>query len=416
MVLVKPEAKGYTYYKTPKYADVPYSEWKSRIARVQELMKGNGVDCLTVWMRENLRYFFGFQSIHWYTHSIQPAVGIIPANGEPILIVPGLFQGVAEGTCWARDIRWQEQAHQPRIERELPREIAGIIEEIGCGKKRVALESGPLGCIYIPRPVNDIDMLRNSLPNAKFVDGDKVIWGARMIKSPLEIDRIRTSVQYIAAVELAIVEGYRPGMTEVDLLKVINSTQSNLPCGLGDDPIGWDSFICGREKSPLVDVSALDGVTITKDSAIIWDGAAPYKGYTPDHARIWQVGPVTKEAKKAYENVFRAQDAAENILRPGIRANDLFEAMYKEAKASGRAEWITMGGHGTGLDMHEPPSIDESNDMTIEEGMTLSIEPWFPNDEGIMFGIQDTFVVTRNGCEKLEGLRRDIIQVSHPSL
>ena len=90
------------------------------------------------------------------------------------------------------DLRIQLNPHQPKSQRELPIEIAEVIKEIGCGSKRIALEMGPLGCTWIPRPLNDIEAFKAALPDAKFVDGDKIIWGCRMIKSALEIDRIGT--------------------------------------------------------------------------------------------------------------------------------------------------------------------------------------------------------------------------------
>ena len=87
------------YYASPRFPDFPYSEWKARIARAQELMSENGVDCLVLWQKEDLRYFFGFMTIHWYLKSLQPAVGIIPAKGEPVIVVPKLFQGNAKRLC-----------------------------------------------------------------------------------------------------------------------------------------------------------------------------------------------------------------------------------------------------------------------------------------------------------------------------
>jgi Xaa-Pro aminopeptidase len=415
VVLIRPDPKGYTYFKTPRFPDVPQGEWKARVKKVQTLMADHSIDCLTLWGRENVRYFFGFQNTHWWIKSLQPAVGVIPTEGEPILVVPDFFLGAAEGLCWARDIRTQPNPHEPRSLRELPKEIAGVIKEIGCGDKAVALESGPLGCMYIPRPVNDIDALRNSLPNAKFVDGDRVIWGCRMVKSPLEADRIRTSVNGMQAVELSIVEGFRPGMTEVDLFKIINQTRANLSLCLGDDLMGSDELVAGIEKATFADVAALEGVACTKDFPIEWDGCYPYKGYTPDSARVWQVGPITSEIKKSYDTIFEAEDAAESMLKPRVKAKDVYEAMYSVLRSAGYKSF-DMGGHGTGLDCHEPPSIDAWNEQTIEEGMTLSIEPWLVDKKGAMFGIQDTFLVTDKACEKIEALRRDIIQVSHPIL
>jgi Xaa-Pro aminopeptidase len=416
MTLKRPKR---SYYEVPRFPDVPYAEWKARIEKAQRLMAENWMDCLVLWGKEDLRYFFGFMTIHWYLKSLQPAVGIIPVKGEPILIVPELFQGNAEGLCWVKDIRTQSDTQRPETQRALPKEVAGVIMEIDCGKGKIGLEMGPLGCLWIPRPLNDIDSFRKALPEAKFVDGDQIIWGCRMIKSSLEIDRIARSIHGITAVELAIVEGYRPGMTEVDLMKVINRARAEQGGNCtGDDAVAAEDFICSSEKWPFADIKALEGAMITQDDAIQFVSSFYFKGYTPDNTRRWQVGPVTKEVRRRFELLWAGEDNAEAMLRPGVKAKEVYEAMYRTFsdlpslftgfRQSGH------GGHGTGLDLHEPPSIDAWNEMVIEEGMVLSVETWLNQERGSFFGIGDTFVVTKEGCAKIEGLRREIIQVAHP--
>lgn len=404
-----------TYYPEPRFPDYPYSEWESRITKARELMAKHGVDCLVIWERENNRYFFGFQTIHWFLKSIHPAVGIIPLEGDPVLVVPNLFHGNAEGLTWVNDLRIQLDPHQPKSERELPTDIAGVIKEIGCGNKRIALEMGPLGCTWIPRPLNDIDAFRAALPDAKFVDGDQVIWGCRMIKSPLEIDRIRKSVDAVAAVQAAIVEGYRPGMSEVDLMKVINRARAEQDgMGLGDDAVALAAhYSASPDAASIIDLMALEGALTSKDFAIQFDGFCPYKGYVPDSCRIFQTGPITDAIRKYHNLLFEAEDRAAELLKPGVTAKEINDGMYQVVSDAGY-EPLDMGGHGTGLTTHEPPSIDAWNEQIIEEGMVLSIEPWFGIADGGIFGIQDTYVVTKTGCYKIDGLSRDIIQVAHP--
>jgi len=401
------------FYDTPRFPDYPYNEWETRVARARELMAENGVECLVLWSRENNRYFFGFQTIHWFVKSIQPAVGILPLMGEPVLIVPDFFQGDVEGLCWVNDIRINLEPHQPKSQRELPADVAGVIKELGYGNKRIGLETGPLGCMWIPRPLTDIDAFKGALPGAKFVDGDRVIWGCRMIKSSLEIDRMRKAIAGVTAVELAIVTGYRPGMMEVDLMKVINRARAEQDgMGWGDDAVGLQDFTCSSDKGAFADVMAVEGAPITEAHGIRFDGVCPYKGYVPDNARVYQVGPITPEKRRAYDTLFAAQDAAEAMLKPGVKAKDVYAAMYKLGEEAGYGN-LGMGGHGTGLDTHEPPSIDEWCEQIIEEGMVLSIEPWFWIGTG-WFGIQDQYVVTNKGCYKILGLDRNIIQVYRP--
>lgn len=410
---------GRTVYEHPRFPDYPYDEWRARIKKARDSMDKHGADCLVVWERENNRYFFGFQSIHWYVKSIQCAVGIIPLEGDPILIVPYLFLPTTEGITWVNDIRGVPEAHQPNVQRGLPGDVADVIKEIGYGNKRIALETGPLGGMYIPRPVTDIDAFRAALPDAKFVNGDRIIWDCRMIKSPLEVDRIRKSVAATAAIQAAIVEGYRPGMTEVDVIKILYRAAAEQDgVGLGDDGFAYGHFVASAQKRGFADIMASEGAPITREHAIEYDCTFLYKGYSPDIARVWQVGPITDELRRIYATVFAAEDAAGDMLKPGVKANEVYEAMYKVVREAGYSP-IDMGGHGTGLDLHEPPSIDALNEQVIEDGMTLSIEPWFlvggeAYGQGELYGIQDTFVITDTGCYKIEGLDRNIIQVYHP--
>ncbi len=412
---------GYKFIKTPAYPDVPYAEYVARYTKAQRLMEEKGVDCLVLWNRNNIRYYFGFQSIHWLCPSIQCAVGIIPLKGDPVLIVPDFFMGTAENLCWTRDMYGYLDPHQPKSQRELSVDVANLIIEMGYGEKNVGMEKGPLGCMWIPRPLNDIEVFIESLPKAKIVDGDGVIWGCRMIKSPLEVDRISTSVAAISAIASALVEEFRPGMDELDLSRIAQGKAASLGTSHLGDSIGLQgSFRAALNKELCADIGVHEGAPIVKGDYIFYDMFYDYKGYAPDTARMIQISPVTDEMKKMYELIFKCEDLVEDALRPGIKANEIWNIMYDPIKKGGFPV-LDMGGHGTGLDTHEPPSIDAWNDMVIEEGMVLSIEPWVyehlkMNGGTGKFGIQDQFVITKDGCKKLAGYNREILQVTHPIL
>ncbi|MFQ5762616.1 MAG: aminopeptidase P family N-terminal domain-containing protein, partial [Candidatus Bathyarchaeia archaeon] len=79
MALIKPEAKGYTFYgPQPRFPDFPYSEGKARIDKARELMQKNHIDLLLLWKEEDCRYYTGYNSTHWMWSSIQPMVALIP--------------------------------------------------------------------------------------------------------------------------------------------------------------------------------------------------------------------------------------------------------------------------------------------------------------------------------------------------
>ena len=98
---------------------------------------------------------------------------------------------------------------------------ATALKEMGYGKANIGLEKGELGNMWIPRPLNDIELLIKSLPDGRFVDGDKVIWGCRMIKSELEVDRLTKAAAIHRQAFQAVIDKYRPGMTEQDIGKIL---------------------------------------------------------------------------------------------------------------------------------------------------------------------------------------------------
>lgn len=420
MALEKAPAKGYKFFKVPNYPDVPYEEYKSRITKAQKLMSENGVDCLVLWNRKNIRYFYGYQTTHWEIPSLQPGVGIIPKDGDPIIIVPDFFRGNAECLCWVRDIRCLIKPHHVDNTRGLPLDVAEVVKEIGYGDKKIGLEMGHLGCFYIPRPLNDIDAFRKALPEAQFVDSDKVIWGCRMIKSPLEIERIRKSCEAQKIIVQAVVEEFRPGMTEIDLGIIAQRKAAELGTGhLGDSCGLGGSFRAAYDKEPMADMGVHEGAIISRNDYIFIDIYYMYKGYMPDNStRMIQVGPISDRTKWMYDLTFKCQDAAVEVLKAGVPVKDVYNAMYEPIMKEG-LPGLDCGGHGTGLDQQEPPNIDCDNEMLLEEGMVLSIEPWVYENykmhggEG-KFGVQDQFVITENGCEEIWGYDRNVMQVAHP--
>jgi len=272
--------------------------------------------------------------------------------------------------------------------------------------------------MWIPRPLIDIEAFKNGLPDANFVDGDKVVWGCRMIKSALEIDRIRQAAQVVTKMHSAVVEQYRPGMSEMDIGKIIHEVEVASGDFRGGDTTVCSHIICNLEKEGVNDVLALDDVPIGKDDYLQVDLQHKHKGYWADIARIFQVGELTDRIIRNYKLCEEGLNEAAFLIKPGVKASELYKAAVQPIKRAG-IEALEMAGHGIGMDVHEPPSMDITNDMMIEEGMVFALEVWVftsykrRGGEGI-FGFEDQYVCTSNGYEKIEGLKKSIIQVSHP--
>lgn len=410
-----PEPQGYELYgPEPKFADVPHAEWKARIDRARKLMREENIDLLMLWSRQNCRYFASFTSTHWHLPSIQTMVALIPIDGDPAVVTGEFFRWTTEAQSWIRDIRTQVDVHQVSSEREFPREVAEAVKEMGYAKASIGLEMGPLGHTWIPRPLNDIQTMMNALPDANFVDGDKVIWGCRMIKSPLEIDRLTTAATIHRQAMATVVEQFRPGMTEQDVGKIFICTAVQN----GADWVQSGHIMCGSEREGMWDTGHhFDGCTINRGDYLSVDIGLRYKGYWADMGRMINVGPATENWKNCWDTIGRGFEAATKVARPGVKAKDVWKAV-NDTNEEGGLMGFEMYGHGIGLDLQEPPVLGATDETVLEPGMTFEVESLgavglrkFGGEGGFQY--ENLLIITESGCSTVMGLPHHIVETTH---
>jgi Xaa-Pro aminopeptidase len=105
--------------------------------------------------------------------------------------------------------------------------------------------------------------------------------------------------------------------------------------------------------------------------------------------------------------------AAVGHLQPGAALDELdrmIRARIAEAGYPGQPSHPVA--HGVGARAHEPPYAHQAGDGTIEEGMVLAIEPGCYWDEGGGLRLEDNFLVTATGAEKLSPFPDGVVTLS----
>jgi Xaa-Pro aminopeptidase len=124
------------------------------------------------------------------------------------------------------------------------------------------------------------------------------------------------------------------------------------------------------------------------------------------------VGRPTAQIRQMYNAVLDAQLAAVDAVRPGIEAQAVDRAARRVLAKHGLARaFVHSTGHGLGLQIHEPPRIGKKEKTPLETGMAITIEPgaYIEGFGGIR--IEDTVVVTENGCEVLTPSSKELLMV-----
>jgi Xaa-Pro aminopeptidase len=256
----------------------------------------------------------------------------------------------------------------------------------------IAAEQGTL-------PLTVSSVLESASPKVIWADASDVILRLRKRKEGDEIDEIRRGLHFCAIAYKAAQKTIAPGLSEVD---VYNAMFSAISLDAGTNISFPGDFACGlrgiKEGGAPTLRKIEDGDLYILD---IFPAPALYFG---DTCRTFAVGPPSDLQHRAWEIVLAAVSLAEGMIRPGVRARDV----YWEVKNFLDSHEITQksfwhhAGHGIGIHGHEAPRIIPGTDDIFEEGDVITIEPGV-YDASLQGGIrlEDNYVVRQNGLENL---------------
>jgi len=143
---------------------------------------------------------------------------------------------------------------------------------------------------------------------------------------------------------------------------------------------------------------------------VTMDFGCIYKGYCSDMTRTVALGFVTEEMDKVYHTVLSAQLAGIAATKAGVPGRDIDGAARKVIADAGYGKCFGHGyGHSLGLEIHEAPNCNPSNDKPMPAGAVASAEPgiYLPDKFGVR--IEDVTVITENGCENITKSPKNLI-------
>jgi Xaa-Pro aminopeptidase len=158
--------------------------------------------------------------------------------------------------------------------------------------------------------------------------------------------------------------------------------------------------------------------TIQRHEPVLVDYVFAYNGYLSDHTRIFSLGSLPQKLIDAQTAMLEVQEMVKKSAAPGVPSGAIYELALAKAAELGYAdhfmgaaskERIRFVGHGIGLEVDEYPFLAAGQDLPLQEGMTIALEPKliFPG-EGVV-GIENTHVVTQDGLEQLGRFPEEIL-------
>ncbi|HUH67348.1 MAG TPA: Xaa-Pro peptidase family protein [Syntrophales bacterium] len=381
----------------------PRDELYTRIRALQMRMERDGMDGALIVQNADLFYFTG---------SVPQGYLFVPCSGKPILFVRRNIDRIRN-----------ESELEEIIAVAGPKELPAILAERGYqGLKRIGMELDVL-------PVNTYLRYLQVMKPAEIVDIWPSVQALRAVKSDYEIGLLKEVAVLADFIVATCRNNLREGIAEIELAATIEAAarvrghQGFMRTRAFNQEVYWGHLMSGPDAAALNLVESTTGGyglsnafphgagwrTIRSREPVICDIGGIMYGYCVDQTRTLAIGSLPDKLDSAYKASLDIHNRLARMIAPGLSVGELFSEGERMAETHNlQNHFLGYGklrlafcGHGVGIELDEFPVLLRGGRTILAPGMTIAVEPKFNfPGEGVV-GVEDTFVVTEEGSQKL---------------
>lgn len=384
--------------------EIPESEFKGRIERIQRELNSRELDALIVHSNEadfaNVRYLTD------YWPAFESAGAVVPKDGEVILLIG------PESETYARDrskvkkimkiLEYRESAEPeyPGIEIDT---FKGVFDEALGGRKAKRIGIG--GYAIMPLPV--YDALKAALPDVEIVRADDIMRGMRSVKSDNEVALLKESSKIAEIAFGRILEKVEPGMTELQVVGIAEGAMYEN----GAEYEGHPQYVLSGKNSTHA-ISRPTHKRLREGELIQLDIGARLGGYSSSVGRPICLAKMPPAMRRLVEAGLELHWETKDLIREGGIAKDVVQSFMKSAGRKGVRENVLYGPcHGIGLIEVEPPWMESTSDYVLKENMTFQVDTFLYSKEyGLR--VEDGIAVTKGGVDKFCTRWEEVIEIA----
>jgi Xaa-Pro aminopeptidase len=376
----------------------------AKLDRVRSLMVERELDALVVRAPDNVLYLTNFWGMKGYDACV------FPREGEPVLITIEASEDDAARTAWTTDVRFI-RGYAPDDPRPVPARTLDAALEAAKDHRSIGIELG-MGTQASDRMVGEPTTFTSAWfgawPQAQ--DAMAVLNTARAVKTGQEIERMRLANEICAAAMEHAAANLRPGMKESQAAALWQGF-------VHGEGTGW----CGKVELALPfslvwsgpgirTFTATGDLEVQADQPTLFEIWVCADGYWCDHTKLLCPGELRGDYRELEQGLLDVYGRAVDHCRPGASLAELdvlVRAGIEEIGFPGQPTHPIC--HGVGARAHEPPYAHQAGGGTIEEGMVLAIEPGCYWEGGGGLRVEDNFLITAGGAEKLSSFPDGVV-------
>jgi Xaa-Pro aminopeptidase len=375
-----------------------------KLERVHALMDEEGLDALVVRAPDNVLYLTNFWGMKGYDACV------FPREGEPVLICLEASAEDAARTAWTRDVRLVRgyAADDPR---PVPARTLEAAAEAARGFGRVGLELS-LGTQASDRMVGEPTTFTRAWFDAfpEAVDAAPLLARARAIKTEQEVARLRIANEIACQAMHHVRRRLEPGMKECEAAAVWQGFVHGQGTARDDVELALAFSLVWAGKG-IKTFTATGDRPVVEGEPVLFEIWVCADGYWADHTKNLVVGELTPEYAELEEQLMEVYTSAYTYIHLHRPMSDLDKRVRKELADMGYPGQPSHPiCHGVGARAHEPPYPHQAGGGEFEENMVLAIEPGVYWAGGGGLRVEDNFLVTADGVEKLSSFPDGIVR------
>lgn len=299
---------------------------------------------------------------------------------EPVYIICTNEEIQARNESWIRDIRGYVEYKESPMEF-----LAQALTELGAARGRIGIEHRFLTAHYYQQ-------LTRLLPQANLVEVGPFFDRVRMIKTPDEITRLEAaSLATDRAIRTAF-EAARPGMTEKEIGTrltrelIMNGAEMQAFQVLAAGPRTQETHPRGNDR-PIQ-----SGELMRTDFGGVFPG-----GYYSDMGRTVCVGKPVQRQLEIYQQIWEEHERLIGMLKPGLSCSEVYHSHKQRWEAKGWPMRRPHIGHSLGIGLHEHPIFMPSEEILLQPGMCMAVEPTHIVTGIEKYHVEDLVLITDTG-------------------
>ena len=369
----------------------------ANLDRVRALMAEEGLDALVVRAPDNVLYLTNFWGMKGYE------AAVFPREGDPTLICLEASAEDAERTAWTDDVRFV-RGYAPDDPRPPLARTIELAQQAARDHTRIGLELS-LGTQASDRMVGEPTTFTHDYFHSfgtQIADATPLLARARAMKTAQELQRMRLANDIAAAAMEHVRAELRPGMKESQAAALWEAYVHGEGTGWKDRVELALGFSLVWSGPGIKTFTATGDLPVAEDEPTLFEIWVCADGYWCDHTKNLCPGELNARYAELERALLEVYERGLEHCSPGASLAELDRLIRDGIAAAGYPGQPSHPvAHGVGARAHEPPYAHQAGDGTIEEGMVLAIEPGIYWEGGGGLRVEDNFLITSDGVEKL---------------